>query len=219
MKIILISDPGKIAGEQALVNALFEEGLEYFHLRKPGFTASDVEKYLKLIDPKFLKRIIIHSHYKIAEKYNIGGFHFPAHFLNDIDKKSYDEILNTARNRRLRTGTSIHTIVEAKHAKKLDYMFISPVFDSISKEGYKSVIQPGAFKKFLLEKATMKGYPEVIALGGVDEVHIPLLKDMGFDGLAILGAIWKDFSKDKMQLKVEKFQKIRDAIFPEPLVA
>jgi thiamine monophosphate synthase len=68
-----------------------------------------------------------------------------------------------------------------------DYVFLSPVFDSISKEGYRA-----AFSHEELLRASEAGLinAKVIALGGIDATTLPLLKPYKFGGIGVLGAIW-----------------------------
>jgi thiamine-phosphate pyrophosphorylase len=64
---------------------------------------------------------------------------------------------------------------------------LSPVFDSISKAGYNS-----GFTYATLKEASKKGIIEgnVIALGGISTSNIASIVDMGFGGVAVLGAVW-----------------------------
>ena len=69
----------------------------------------------------------------------------------------------------------------------MDYLFLSPIFQSISKEGYGN-----GFPWYELEEARERGFinPKVFALGGIDASHIRQLKGLGFGGAVVLGALW-----------------------------
>ena len=71
----------------------------------------------------------------------------------------------------------------------MDYVFISPIYDSISKHGYHS-----AFSDEVLRQASAQGIIDhkVVALGGVTRQRIPQLEKYGFGGAAMLGEMWKD---------------------------
>ncbi len=75
MKLIVISSPKKNPSEPEIVTQLFKNGLEIFHLRKPGFSQKELEEYLNLIPGEFFNRIVIHSYHKLAVKYNLRGIH------------------------------------------------------------------------------------------------------------------------------------------------
>jgi thiamine-phosphate pyrophosphorylase len=64
---------------------------------------------------------------------------------------------------------------------------LSPIFDSISKVGYKS-----AFTNDELLKASKDGIIDerVIALGGITPDKIPYLRELNFGGVAMLGSIY-----------------------------
>jgi thiamine-phosphate pyrophosphorylase len=70
----------------------------------------------------------------------------------------------------------------------MNYLFLSPIFDSISKQGYCS-----NFSIELLREAQAEGIIDnkVIALGGVTPRKQPLLESLGFGGYAMMGAVWK----------------------------
>ncbi len=90
-------------------------------------------------------------------------------------------------------STALHNLNELQYlAPDYQYVFISPVFKSISKTTY-----PAAFKWEELNEAlqTYKQQqgekPQCIALGGIDEYTLPLIKKSAFDGAALLGAVWQ----------------------------
>ena len=84
---------------------------------------------------------------------------------------------------------SCHTLEEVSRNKlKSDYVFLSPIFDSISKQGYHS-----AFTRKQIAEAHRQGLIDerVMALGGVTFSKIEEVKQMGFGGAMILGDAWK----------------------------
>jgi thiamine-phosphate pyrophosphorylase len=202
MKIILISNPVDIEKEHDLINALFEEGLDYFHLRKPETSLEEMELFIKKIKPAFVKKISIHSHFNLLKKYNIGGIHFPEEMLNDIETK---EITKLAQKRGIKTSTSVHSTSDLKGIKIYDYVFLSPVFDSISKEAYKAMNE--ATLQNILHQLKISAKLEIIALGGIDSTKIPKVIELGFDGIALHGTIWKNPDK-----AIETFNSIKTRI-------
>ena len=68
----------------------------------------------------------------------------------------------------------------------MDYVFLSPIFDSISKQGYK-----GVFSENVLRNAEGIIDAKVIALGGVTFSAIPWLQSLNFGGAAFLGDVWE----------------------------
>ena len=74
--------------------------------------------------------------------------------------------------------------------------FLSPIFDSISKQGYKSEFseQLNKFTQLKPELIAAIKSKNIIALGGINTDKIELARKVGFKGVATLGAIWN--SKD-----------------------
>ena len=74
---------------------------------------------------------------------------------------------------------------------------MSPVFDSISKEGYTSAFTPAEIKS-CIDDGTIND--RVIALGGICKDNIPQVKEWNFGGVAILGDVWQ-YKDDINQFK------------------
>ena len=103
---------------------------------------------------------------------------------------------------------SCHSFEEVNELDgKLEYCFLSPVFDSISKQGYEANFNEEELRSFLKNERGIK----VIGLGGVTENNYQELLDLGFDGGAFLGAVWfkytchseQNFSENLFSLKNE----------------
>ena len=171
MKLIVISSPHSeatlakngIHNEHEIVTAMFEQGLEMFHVHKPTFSKAEIEKYMRK---------------------------FPDHFQDRVYQHSFFPKLH-----------SLEDLKQFRPSSTAQIAFLSPVFDSISKQGYKSEFseQMNKFTQLKPELiAEIKGR-SIIALGGIDTDKIELARKVGFKGVASLGAIWN--SKDP----VEKF--------------
>jgi len=200
-RLIVLSSVDGFEHEIHHVQQMFEDGLELFHLRKPKFSTRRLRRYLEKIGSKYHARIVIHSHHELATRFKLRGIHF----THSHKKKNF--LINWFRLRyiRMRTrdltlSTGFHTIAELKdYNDKYDYVFLSPVFESISKVGHS-----GKFNEDSLKEGLGKTSYEVIALGGIDEDKIEKAIEAGFSGVAVLGSIWK--SKEP----VEKFKRIQE---------
>ena len=84
-----------------------------------------------------------------------------------------------------------------EEGSKFNYVFLSPVFDSISKSGYQ-----GAFNHHNLAIALAKTNQNVLALGGVQLENVEKIKALGFKGMVLSGIIWQS------ENKVEIFKEI-----------
>ena len=72
-------------------------------------------------------------------------------------------------------------------------VFLSPIYDSISKEGYAA-----AYSKAQLLEAARNGIIDarVMALGGISAEHLPEGKAIGFGGAVVLGDVWNRLHTD-----------------------
>lgn len=196
MKLIVISYPTFIPNEAMLIVQLFQHGLENFHLRKPEWEITQLEQLLSQIPVKFRNRIVIHDHFHLAEKYLLAGIHFTKR-----TKPQMDKWITFPGSKSI----SCHHIEELKSLNEsINYAFISPVFDSISKDGYKSNLNFQELQSFLKKNKTM----QIVALGGISEKNITKCQQLGFDGVAVLGSIWKgNHSADEVISRFTKIQK------------
>lgn len=178
MKWIVITRPDFFHEEAAYIDRLFLAGLDYLHLRKPGSTPDPCCRLLDAIDSRWHPRIIIHDHFELCRTYALRGIH-----LNRRHPQAPMEFKG-------HVSCSCHSISEAAERKDAcDYIFLSPIFDSISKQGYAA-----AYTNEELCAAARQGIidSKVIALGGVTPDRLPLLQEWNFGGAAFLGAVWNE---------------------------
>jgi len=205
MRLIVITSPDSVGNEIQIIISLFENGVEVLHLRKPDWDINKYEEFIKEIPFAYYKRLVLHSHYKLGEKYNIKGIHLTSDYRKGIEVNQVKELIRIASKRNLTVSTSFHSIEEVdQNILKFKYVFLSPVFDSISKVGYKTTFNKKEILEFLSNytKST-----EVVALGGIEYTNINEVKEMGFSNAAILGAIWNNKGSE-----VESYKKIKLAI-------
>lgn len=200
MKLIVITRPDLFAGEADALRLLFEAGLETLHLRKPGAAQDDVEQLLKALPAPCLERIVIHGHHDLALRYPLRGIH-----LNRQNPEPPPSYGGT-------TSRSCHTLAEVEEwAPRCRYVFLSPVFDSISKQGYTS-----HFSAACLRRAHDTGClpSNTVALGGVTPGHIARVRSLGFGGVAVLGDLWKHTGPGL----ADRFDEFRRAVQTPPVV-
>ncbi|HYV94863.1 MAG TPA: thiamine phosphate synthase [Chitinophagales bacterium] len=199
-KLIVISSPEGFEHEIYDVQAMFKAGMQHFHLRKPKFSTNTLRHYIERIDKKYHNRIVLHSHHELCIPFRLRGIHLTRRHLKKNYIKNWLQMKYIKMRRpKIEITAGYHTITSFKIENPgYSYVFLSPIFDSISKVGYKST-----FSQDSLEQMLHKTSYNVIALGGVDEDKIEQAKKWGFSGVAVLGSLWK--SKDP----VEKFKRIQ----------
>ena len=189
--IIVVSSPGIVANESDIINELFEEGLELFHFRKPGITNDQLLKAIEKIDSHYLDRIAWHHH---PNGFPVKRMHFSEEHRGNQGR---EDLLSLKKEGKV-LSTSIHSLDNEEGLFPLfDYAFFGPVFNSISKNNYKSVIT----KEFNVSGRKTN----LIAIGGIDANNVIDAYKMGFHGIAVLGAVWQKGNP------VENFKHIRKA--------
>ncbi len=182
MKIIAITPPHVIENEVVVIRRLLEIGVDIVHLRKlqSEFDKVDVIVYLHEILSALTiaerRRIIIHDYPQLYYEYSLKGIHINKNIT------SLPEDYTGFKTR------SCHSLGEIqKYKSEYDYLFLSPIFDSISKLEYKS-----SFTDAMLQKASHEGIidEKVIALGGVTFDKIPHLQSLNFGGVAMIGELF-----------------------------
>ncbi|MBS1646267.1 MAG: thiamine phosphate synthase [Bacteroidetes bacterium] len=172
-KIILITPELFLEHEIEILISLFQNGLQHLHVRKPQASKSELKAYLQQIPKKYHKKIVIHTQYALAEELGLKGIHL----TEKTRKKAHKQKIISA---------SFHTISDIlRSKKKYEYVFLGPVFDSLS-----SSKKHGSFGFQELDKLFQKR-KNVMALGGIQASNMKQIKQIGFAGAAMIGAIWQ----------------------------
>ncbi len=177
MKLIGITSEKYIYDEADIIMAMLDCGLDEMHIRKPEYLSSDVACLLHKISKQYYSRIILHDYFELTKRFAVGGIH-----LNIRNPRSLS-------NYQGRIGRSCHSFEEVRASNDVDYCFLSPIFDSISKKGYHS-----HFSEDDILRAKCDGVinSQVYALGGITPDNLPLILQYGFGGAAFLGYLWQD---------------------------
>ena len=190
MELILITPEQKKTDELKLVNDLFDEGLPRLHIRKTNFAVKDYADYIRRISEIHHSKLVLHGGgFELLSEFNIRGLHFNSQQL--ADTQLLDRWFNN-HSELTKSGSFHHWTEIAKFSYPLDYAFISPVFDSISKTDYKAGIGLsglGALRKYMNDNG--QRCPRIYGMGGIDSPHLKVLSEYHFDGAVVYGAIWK----------------------------
>lgn len=177
--LYVISNPGPVANEASLINQLFDEGLAVFHLRKPHDSFKDVIQLLQDINPSYYPKIALHQHHSASPYFAITRLHYTEAMRKKVDQESLSR-----RKAKYILSTSVHSLADYQSLPEyFDYAFLGPVFNSISKPGYMA-------QNFEVNQLNKKKDTKLIALGGIDEFNFHHTYGMGYDGIALLGAVW-----------------------------
>lgn len=191
--LIVVSHSSFVPEEAQLLNKLFEEGLALFHFRKPDYDQEEYEQVLSKVHPFYRKRIALHQHHSLAEKYGIHRLHFPSHKRIQLKEKHTQIDVQTQVY-----STSIHQVEEyGTLSPSFSYAFLSPVFDSISKPSYLS-------RDHDLKKIDVNREVQIIGIGGINPLNYKEVVEKGYNGIALCGAIWHSDNPVNEFLKMKK---------------
>jgi thiamine-phosphate pyrophosphorylase len=178
MQIVVISPESADSREVHAMGAFFAAGLERYHVRKPSWSREALESWLAHLPEDWRPRLFLHSHHALVAKLGLGGIH-------DRDEEGNPGVLGDSR--------SCHHIEAIRLLLPLyGTLLFGPVFPSLSKSGYGPAPGfPWAELKAILSNRT-DGDARVLAIGGVTAPGLARCGELGFDGAAVLGAVWNE---------------------------
>lgn len=184
MKIIAITSPKVTGDDERIIKGLVNRGIDVVHFRKPDSGIEECRSLLLKLTSGERSKIVIHDYPSLYEEFSLLGIHV------NKNVTSLPEGYSGLKTR------SCHSFEEVEMYKDdYDYLFLSPIFNSISKQGYMS-----SFSDAELLQASKEGIIDrkVIALGGVTFDKIPYLKELNFGGVAMIGAIYNTDVLDRL---------------------
>lgn len=190
MKPIIITLPHICHGEARALAGLSRLG-SFIHIRKPDAGKEETARLLRDLSAMGadMSRFTLHYDMQMAVEHSLGGVHL----------RERDIAEARLRHPGMRISASAHNWEEAcALSKKADYVFISPLFDSISKQGYKSSIDITEAP----ERLSHTDPARIVALGGISEMNIASVYEAGFGGAALLGAVWSTDDKGNIDTEL-----------------
>lgn len=191
--LIVIAPEHDIPNEISILNQLFDAGLEYYHLRKPYKNYEEHCVYLNQIDEKYHNRIVVHYFHELVNTYSLKGIHFqeqkrkdhidnPGHYFKGLSM--YGKTISS----------SFHEPDELENCDfEFDYHLLSPVFSSISKQGYEG-------RGFDVNDSDKL----IIGMGGITIETISEVFKLGFKGIGVLGGVWNMDNPIESFIELEK---------------
>ena len=190
--LIVLTSEKELTNEAMLLNQLFDNGLEVLHLRKPSFDIDDYRKLLSKIDVKHLSKIMTHHYHELCAEFLLKGVHLQEQPRIDLADK-LEAYTAFYQSEGFSVSSSFHEPeVLADCEIDFDYHFLSPVFSSISKQGYEGK----GFDVNHIDKT-------IVGMGGVNTETIPKVLDLGYKGVGVLGGVWNT------EKPVESFKDIK----------
>jgi thiamine-phosphate pyrophosphorylase len=191
---VLITSEHFIDDECKILNKFLEHDI-YIHIRKPFADTIQISNLLNSVSPEFYPKISIHNYHELLDNYLLGGIH-----LSAFNRPSIENLLSQMPDvlKNIRISYSLHENDKNVTLKFFPhYVFISPVWNSISKPGYEG--KNLRSKDFKLNPQTLK-----IALGGIKTENVEQTLVRGYDGIAVCGYIWNSGNPYKNFDKIYK---------------
>lgn len=190
--IVLIAPEKDIPNEIEILQQLFEEGLEYYHFRKPEKNYEEHMVYLNQIDEKYHDRIVTHYFHELINEFNLKGIHFQEQKRIDALENGSEYFIGLDMIGKTMSSSFHEPSVLANCDIEFDYHLLSPVFSSISKKGYEG----RGFDVNHIDKT-------IIGMGGINTDTIQETLELGFQGIGVLGGVWNT------ETPVESFKNIK----------
>ncbi len=175
--VVAITPTEIFDSEATAIKRLLDGGVSRVHIRHPHSSCECIDELLSSIDECYYERLSLHDCHTLALKYQGVGIHLNSR--NSQPPTGFSGIVSK----------SCHQPEDIENMSDMDYCFLSPIFDSFSKPGYKSHFTLDDNLKNIVSQA------KVIALGGVTPDKFDTLSNYGFAGGAMLGWIWQQYHK------------------------
>jgi thiamine-phosphate pyrophosphorylase len=181
MRIIVLSPPSADPRERPAMEGFFAAALERYHVRKPGWSEHELERWILGLPAEWRPRLVLHEHHRLVARLGLAGRH-------EKDPGTGAPPRPGAASRACHDLPSLERLLDFPGA-----VVFGPVFPSLSKPGHQPVPDfPWAALAGLLRVAHPASgrAARVYALGGITAERLARCRELGFDGAAVLGAVW-----------------------------
>ncbi|KAE9631352.1 thiamine phosphate synthase [Defluviitalea raffinosedens] len=200
-KLYLVTDRDILAGRnlESAVEEAIQGGVTLVQLREKDITSLEFYNMalrIKRITSQYNIPLIINDRLDIALAVDAEGVHLGQ---RDIPCVIARKIIGENKI----VGVSASTLEEAKKAEKdgADYIGVGAVFPTSTKQDARDVSVD------LLKEIKQSVAIPVVAIGGINEDNVSLLKDTNIDGIAVVSAILgkKDIKSAAFCLRNQRF--------------
>lgn len=177
--VAVLSPAGSVRGEAKIVCELFEKGLQTYHLRKPRWSLERVQAWITSIPKIYRSRIILHQFPELVRKFGLGGFHIHAD----------DPVPECVPAGKLSAQCQDFSDLE-KCGNTFRCLMLGPIFPKKERDLTVPARTEQEYAAILAYYRRNGGKCKVFAFGGVDIDNVKRCRKMGFDGVAVVGAVW-----------------------------
>jgi len=177
----------KFQSELSDVIQLFQNGLMTLHLRKSRFSTKKLQEYIESIPKAYHNRIIIHSHHRLALKFNLKGIHITKNHRKKSMKLFFKLMYYRMRKPKIVITRTFHSIDSLQSNRvRYSYVFLNPVFSKINPLKNSFDVNEQHFCKLISTNRS-----PVYASGNIVTENINLLHRYPFEGMLLTKFIWE----------------------------
>lgn len=184
LKVYAITDRKWLNGRslENAVEIVLKAGIKTIQLREKNLSDDELLKEavsLKKISDKYDAIFIVNDNVEVAKKADASGVHIGQSDMGIIEAR---KILGSEKI----IGVSVQTVDEAVLAEKngADYLGVGSIFSTTSKDDAIRV----SIETLKSICNTVK--IPVVAIGGINETNVDLLRGSGIAGVAMISGIW-----------------------------
>ncbi|MCR4836931.1 MAG: thiamine phosphate synthase [Bacteroidaceae bacterium] len=164
MRIAVATSPLFFVEENAIIQALFEEGLDILHLSKPDSEPIYCERLLTLMPQRWYSRIVTSDHFYLQGEYGLKGIH--------LSQRNPE----MPRGYRGYVSRSCSTEDLGKYSEQYGHLVL---------EATPSAIEQAVRERKINHRVFMRG---ITTIDGVQ-----FARDCGFGGIVLENVLWERF--------------------------
>ncbi len=186
MKLVVMSASVDYPGEVGEAVNMLDKGLDFFHVRKPRKSKSDLADYIKKFPKEYRSRLVLHSFHDLADVYKLGGIHLSRAHRGRNKFYQFRLWLRRRQAPNFVVTRTFHKLTDIVNDKRTySYTFLSPVYDS-----HAQTTLSAGFSQRALHIILPQAKQPVYALGGVSLDNLAKSFENGFHGAVFHGSIW-----------------------------
>jgi len=198
---LVLFTPTRSPWDAKTVVKLFDAGLGRLHVQSVrDWNVRQYEAFLQQVPEAFWNRIVLEEQRDLVLSRKLAGFQmipgdripprWPKTAALSLKCHSYDEMRSTP--------------------KGCHYLFLSPIFPSVSKRDY---VPQRTHREFqvIVERWRAEGGCPVYGLGGITPQNAAHVRALGFDGMAFIGSVWESTQPVQAFLELERAWSGKDA--------
>ncbi len=176
MKLILVTSELSLMNEIPLIREALDKGFFRIHVKRAMMPGTELVAMLSMFTKEEHQQFVVHSNYEVAEEFELAGIHLP-----EWRRLKYPNVGQVSMAPVV--STSFHHVSEFEASvSQYEYGFIGPVYDSISKPGYKSNVDLRSINPLLKKKC--------VAIGGITVDNLSDVFNSGVSMAAVRGFVW-----------------------------